>query len=113
MNTSPSPKRDITEHTASNHKLSGYYWQRLQGWDRNNNYKHVPGIRRRRNFFGQNEFTIDSKGNKQGVYKIRKGDRIAQIVLQRVPRIQFKVVDSVKEIGNNRGGGFGSTGVRE
>ena len=62
---------------------------------------------------GQNEFTIDSKGNKQGVYKIRKGDRIAQIVLQRVPRIQFKVVDSVKEIGNNRGGGFGSTGVRE
>jgi len=38
------------------------------------------------------------------VYKIRKGDRIAQIVLQRVPRIQFKVVDSVKEIGNNRGG---------
>ncbi|HOM02884.1 MAG TPA: aminotransferase [Acetivibrio sp.] len=59
------------------------------------------------------EFTIGSKGNKQGVYKICKGDRIAQIVLQRVPRIQFKVVDSVKEIGIDRGGGFGSTGVRE
>ncbi|GAE90076.1 dUTP diphosphatase [Acetivibrio straminisolvens] len=59
------------------------------------------------------EYTIDSKGNKQGVYKIRKGDRVAQIVLQQVPRIQFKVVDSVKEIGSNRGGGFGSTGVRD
>ncbi|HHV28387.1 dUTP diphosphatase [Acetivibrio mesophilus] len=59
------------------------------------------------------ELTIDSKGNKQGVYRICKGDRIAQIVLQYVPRIQFKVVDSVKEIGSDRGGGFGSTGVRE
>lgn len=58
------------------------------------------------------ELTIDSKGNKQGTYKIYRGDRVAQIVLQEVPRIRFKVVDSVREIGNDRGGGFGSTGVR-
>ncbi|MDQ2086350.1 dUTP diphosphatase [Herbivorax sp. ANBcel31] len=54
---------------------------------------------------------IDSKENKKGIYKIKKGDRIAQIVLQVVPRIKFTRVNSVKEIGTNRGGGFGSTGV--
>lgn len=57
-------------------------------------------------------YTIDSKGNKKGVYNIKKGDRVAQIVLQRVPRMKFTVVDSVGSIGTDRGGGFGSTGVR-
>ena len=56
-------------------------------------------------------FTLESKGNKMGTYKIRKGDRIAQIVLQEVPRIKFTLVESVKNIGKDRGGGFGSTGV--
>ncbi len=54
---------------------------------------------------------LDSHGNRKGIYKIEKGDRIAQIVLQQVPRIQFKQVDSVADYGNNRGGGFGSTGI--
>lgn len=44
-------------------------------------------------------------------YKIDKGERVAQFVLQRVPRAVFKIVDSVAEIGENRGGGFGSTGT--
>lgn len=57
-------------------------------------------------------FTIDSKDNKKGIYKIKKGDRIAQIVLQVVPSMVLTVVDSVEHIGENRGGGFGSTGVR-
>lgn len=56
--------------------------------------------------------TIESKDNKKGTYKINKGDRIAQIVLQVVPQMRFTVVDSVKDIGTNRGGGFGSTGVK-
>lgn len=61
---------------------------------------------------GEQVLTIDSKGNKKGTYRIRKGDRIAQIVLQVVPTMKFTVVDSVKDIGKDRGGGFGSTGVR-
>ena len=56
--------------------------------------------------------TVDSKGNKKGTYRIRKGDRIAQIVLQVVPKMKLTVVDSVADIGANRGGGFGSTGIR-
>ena len=42
--------------------------------------------------------------------EIKKGDRIAQLVLARVPEINFVPVDSVAEIGENRGGGFGHTG---
>lgn len=41
---------------------------------------------------------------------VKKGDRIAQIVLQRVPEIVFREVQDIKLIGMNRGGGFGSTG---
>jgi dUTP pyrophosphatase len=56
--------------------------------------------------------TLECKGNIMGTYKIKKGDRVAQIVLQKVPRMGLSVVDSVKNIGENRGGGFGSTGTK-
>lgn len=56
--------------------------------------------------------SIDSKDNQMGTYRIKKGDRVAQIVLQEVPRMAFRVVESVKAVGQDRGGGFGSTGVR-
>ncbi|MCK5811965.1 MAG: dUTP diphosphatase [Clostridiales bacterium] len=56
-------------------------------------------------------YSITTKKNKSGTYEIKKGERIAQIVLGRVPQIKFEIVDDVKKIGHNRGGGFGSTGV--
>jgi dUTP pyrophosphatase len=43
-------------------------------------------------------------------YSLQKGDRIAQLVLQKVPLIQWIPVEKVAEIGENRGGGFGSSG---
>ncbi len=61
----------------------------------------------------QEPYTLDEKGSKNGAYIIRKGDRIAQIVLQVVPKMLLTKVASVKEIGSNRGGGFGSTGVSD
>ncbi len=54
---------------------------------------------------------LADKGNKKGTYMIKQGERIAQIVLARVPQIQFIEIDDVKKIGKNRGGGFGSTGI--
>ncbi len=56
-------------------------------------------------------YTINEKGNKQGTYHIKKGDRIAQLVLQEVPKIKWIPTDNVKAIGEDRGGGFGSTGI--
>ena len=43
-------------------------------------------------------------------YEIMQGDRIAQLVLQQVPAIIWAQVDDVQAIGENRGGGFGSSG---
>ena len=56
-------------------------------------------------------YGISEKGNKKGVYIIKHGDKIAQIVLKKVEKIEFEIVDSVKDIGEDRGGGFGSTGM--
>jgi len=60
----------------------------------------------------ENILTINSKDNINGTYHIRKGDRIAQMVLMEVPRMKLSVVSSVEGTGTDRGGGFGSTGFR-
>ena len=44
------------------------------------------------------------------VFNIGKGERFAQLVLNEVPSAAFYPVESVAQIGENRGGGFGSTG---
>lgn len=59
------------------------------------------------------EYSISEKGNKQGTYIIKKGDRIAQIVLAKFETIKFVQLERgvVKTLGRNRGGGFGHTGT--
>lgn len=44
-------------------------------------------------------------------YTIGKGEKFAQLVLSEVPKVAFFRVESVNEIGENRNGGFGSTGL--
>ncbi len=51
-----------------------------------------------------------SKGNPKGPYRIRRGDRIAQMILAKTERAAFVFVDALDNIGNDRMGGFGSTG---
>lgn len=51
---------------------------------------------------------LHNTGNE--IYTINAGDRIAQFVIEPAPMIKFKEVDSVEEIGQNRGGGFGHSG---
>ena len=58
-------------------------------------------------------FTIDgskARGERYGAYVIRKGDRIAQAIIQRLPDVELI---EVEELGDSeRGeGGFGSSGV--
>jgi len=60
---------------------------------------------------GSEVFSISDKGNKQGIYRIKAGERIAQIVLNEVPVIKWKTVEDVSLEGINRGGGFGSSGT--
>jgi dUTP pyrophosphatase len=42
-------------------------------------------------------------------YQVHRGDRIAQLVVQRVERVGFRVVDELPDTSRS-GGGFGSTG---
>ena len=44
-------------------------------------------------------------------YTIGKGEKFCQLVLVEVPKAALYRVDSVKDIGEDRGGGFGSTDV--
>lgn len=45
-------------------------------------------------------------------YTIGKGEKFAQLVLMEVPKVSWYKVDSVFELGGDRGGGFGSTGLK-
>lgn len=54
--------------------------------------------------------TLEKGNGGEGTYYVNRGDRIAQFILARVPVIDFEETDDVESIGNNRGGGFGSTG---
>ncbi|NLC68804.1 MAG: dUTP diphosphatase [Clostridiaceae bacterium] len=95
VTNSSSPARGSASHGESKHGRHGTH--------NKDKDEHGHG--------GEELITIDNKENRQGTYLIKKGDRIAQIVLQKVPRMKFTIVDSVKHIGMDRGGGFGSTGV--
>ena len=54
--------------------------------------------------------TLDSKGCIHGTYKIRKGDRIAQLVIMPYLQVYFEEAAELDE--TERGaGGFGSTGT--
>ena len=56
-------------------------------------------------------FSLNTKGCRHGTYKICTGDRIAQMVFAKVESCTFAEVDDVSAIGENRGGGFGSSGI--
>ena len=65
------------------------------------------------------EYTFDDNGNPViksilhgKSYTIEKGQKIAQIILKEVPIINFQEVKNISEISGDRGGGFGSTGVK-
>ena len=58
-----------------------------------------------------NVCTIDDKGA-LGTFHIRKGDRIAQIVMSRYITMNLRQVEDITTIAGDRGGGFGSSGVK-
>ena len=64
------------------------------------------------------EFEYDRKGRpviksilKGSDFTIGKGEKFAQLVLNEVPKVSFYQVESVDGIGEDRGGGFGSSSI--
>ena len=45
-------------------------------------------------------------------YTIGKGEKFAQLILNEVPKVAWIEVDSVSGLGEDRGGGYGSTGLK-
>lgn len=56
--------------------------------------------------------SVDEKHNRPGTYHIEAGLRIAQIVIAPVAQAVWEEVESVAELGLNRGGGMGHSGVK-
>jgi len=55
---------------------------------------------------------LDDQGNPWGTIYIRPGDRIAQMVFSRCLQANFIEHSEPEKIGTDRGGGFGSTGIK-
>lgn len=56
-------------------------------------------------------WTIDDK-NCFGTFHIRKGDRIAQLVMSRYVTMDLVQIEDIESVEGNRGGGFGSSGTK-
>lgn len=65
-----------------------------------------------RTYNESNIYSIDDIGNKQGIYYIEKGDKVAQIVLSKCEKIEFEEVETgyMKTRKRNRGVGYSHTG---
>lgn len=58
----------------------------------------------------RNEIGVIVQNTSNTEYSMKKGDRIAQMVIARSPMIEWVKTDSVAKHEGDRGGGFGSTG---
>lgn len=64
------------------------------------------------NYIFNNDGSIQIKSILHGSdFFISKGEKFCQLVLMEVPKASFYRVDSIQDLGEDRGGGFGSTGV--
>lgn len=55
---------------------------------------------------------LDKNNNPYGTLYFEKGTKIAQIVFNKVVHAKFEETKDIESIGTNRGGGFGSTGLK-
>lgn len=61
----------------------------------------------------RNEYGVILFNTSDSDFIVEQGDRIAQLVFNRIERISFEVVDNKEDLdSSDRGGGFGSTGVK-
>ncbi|WP_286077797.1 hypothetical protein [Thomasclavelia cocleata] len=60
----------------------------------------------------KNHYLLDVKGNPDGYYDIKKGDRIAQIVFCEVLKANLEKTKDISKIGVNRNSSFGESGIR-
>jgi dUTP pyrophosphatase len=57
----------------------------------------------------RDELKVILQNTGKDILKFKKGDRIAQLVLNEVPKAIFTQIDDIKKIKGDRGGGIGSS----
>jgi len=55
--------------------------------------------------------TLSEKNNRHGAYLVKRGDKIAQMVFAGISHARLTSVPTLEGVGEDRQGGFGSTGV--
>ena len=60
----------------------------------------------------EEEYDLNTSGNLEGTYVIKKGDRIAQLVFMKHEIVDFEKIDNIKTIENDRKSGFGGSGIK-
>lgn len=75
---------------------------------------YIPACPERKKFeeFFNQKILVDQNDNPYGTIYIKKGERIAQVIFAKYLDVNFIPYDSIEKIGENRGGGFGSTGLK-
>lgn len=63
------------------------------------------------------DITLDDEGRVTSILRgqdvtIGAGEKFAQLVLAEVPKVAWLEIENVMEVGEDRGGGFGSTGLK-
>lgn len=63
------------------------------------------------------DILIDEEGHVKSILcgqdvTIGKGEKFAQLILAEVPKVAWLEIENVMEVGEDRGGGFGSTGLK-
>lgn len=56
---------------------------------------------------------LDQAGNPYGTIYLKQGERIAQMILSRFDQAHWLEHDRPEQLGSDRGGGFGSTGLTD
>ena len=103
--TSDSKMYDYIQQIKKNNKIVMYIWPR-SGLSFKSNIENGAGLIDQ-NFRGEFKFHLYNFGSSD--YKIKCGDRVAQGVIDLIPRVTIKKTDTLPD--SNRGSsGFGSTG---
>lgn len=71
-----------------------------------------PPIKDMTYYFDDNNYPVLTSIEHGRVYTIDKGDKFAQLVLMEVPKAKPYVVEEIASFAGNRGGGFGSSGLK-
>lgn len=87
-------------------------WQQLKTDYRQTTYAAYSGLTELPAALAELPVFLDGQGNPYGTIYLSAGERVAQMVLARFLQADFIPHDRPEAVGQDRGGGFGSTGRR-